>query len=109
MIDYKQLTDRDIRRFEEEINSFRLIQRKLLIIGWVLMGASIIVFNAAVILGVYDRNYIMPLSVLCSFLFCGGLTCFILRGALYNPRIKNRLDLIRQYKEYRSSRREYDQ
>lgn len=109
MIDYKQLTDRDIRRFEEEINSFRLIQRKLLIIGWVLLGASIITFILAVALGMNDKKWILPLSILNSFLFCGGLTCFILRGALYNPRIKNRLDLIRLYKEYRSSRREYDQ
>ena len=108
-MDVKKLTSKDIDKYQSEIKTYRYSQKIMLGIAWGLMGSSFIVFIGAIIYGINYPEYIWPLSFVVSLLVCGGITCFILRGALYNNRIKNRLLLIRQYKEYQATHRSLEE
>ena len=112
-MDYKEVTLEDIERMENELRHYYSMRKMFLGIGWGLIGLSIILFFLAVFIGAFiapsNQKIIYLMSYLVSFSIVGAIAIFILRGALYNRRIKNRRELIKQAKEYRQNRQLFDE
>ncbi len=92
-------TKEQLLQFQREINQFYKMRKLFLGLGWALIGLSIILFIVAIAVGVQDQSMIMPLSYLVSLSLIGGIVLFILRKALFDRRIKNRKQIIKEAKE----------
>ena len=97
----QNITSEDIARYEAEIVRFYRLRKMFLGIGWGCIGLGVLLFPIAVVLGVNgSESGAYAMTYLISFAVSGGIVCFILRGALFNRRIKTRKDLIEKAKRY---------
>ena len=84
----------ELLKYQEEIKHFYKMRKLFLGIGWACIGAGLII-GIPIAIGVN-----MELGVyFCSFSIVAGIIFFVLRGALFNRRIKSRKLLIKQAKE----------
>ena len=97
----QNITSEDIVRYEAEIARFYKLRKMFMGIGWGCIGLGVLLFPIAVVLGVNgSESGAYAMIYLISFAISGGIVCFILRGALFNRRIKTRKDLIQKAKRY---------
>ena len=103
-MDYKEVTEEDIVRFQEEIKHFYNLRHLFIGIGW-----SCIVIALFFIFGFASEQY----GVICGFffatLFITGIVFFILKSAMFNRRIRNRKILIRDATEYQKMKKVFGQ
>ena len=92
-------TKEQLLQFQREINHFYKMRKLFLGLGWALIGTAIlIVFPIAVAIGINDGDYVL-ISYLISFMIVGGIVLFVLRKAMFNRRIKNRKQILKEAKE----------
>ena len=92
-------TKEQLLQFQREINHYYKMRKLFLGLGWALIGSAIlIVFPIAVAIGINDGDY-MLISYLISFMIVGGIVLFVLRKAMFNRRIKNRKQILKEAKE----------
>ena len=92
-------TKEQLLQFQREINHYYKMRKLFLGLGWALIGTAIlIVFPIAVTIGINDGDY-MLISYLISFMIVGGIVLFVLRKAMFNRRIKNRKQILKEAKE----------
>ena len=111
----EKLTERDIRKFKRELEGYEKYKRVFLIIGFVLLGltllsiAGAIVFAILAAINISSESYeylaiFAPLfSLSLSFAITLGIftiAMFILRKVLFAKKIENRLTAIEEYEIY---------
>ena len=103
-MDYRTLSDSDVKKLERELNSFLQARRTMAAIGWSLIGAGIACFMIFIPV-IASQNALLAAALLPVAILgiTTGVTVFILRSALYNKRINNRRFLIRQFKHYQEN------
>jgi hypothetical protein len=101
-MDPKELTAQDILKLEEEIKYFYQRRKTFLGFAFLCFGLGILFFVIGVMVGVSTNQGFMSIfTTLSAFGFTGFIVLLILRGSLYNRRIRNRKLLIKGAKEYR--------
>ena len=114
-MDAKDLTEFDIRKFEQEIAKFEENRKSFLAAGLGCIGGGITALIVVSIMFIrqdiiYMTYFIFELLVtLFVFTIFGGITFLILRSALYNNRINNRKRLIAEAKRYQEYKENLEQ
>ena len=88
----------ELQQYREEILLFNKRKKLFRRLGWLSIGLSIILAIIFAINGVHSIED-NPLLYLSTILFTTGIVLFILKGAIYNQRIKNRRRIIQEAKE----------
>lgn len=91
-------TREELQQFREEIVTFKSRKKLFRGLGWACIGLSILLAIIFAVNGVESAEE-NPLLYFSSFLFATGILLFILKGAIYNQRIKNRRRIIQEAKE----------
>ena len=100
----QDVTFDDVQKYREEIKYFYHMRKVFLGIGWGCIGIGI-TLGISLAAASKGNDTLMQFAIyLASFSIVAGLVCFVLRGALYNRRIKNRKMLIRQATQYQQER-----
>lgn len=92
-------TKEQLLQFQKEINHYYKMRKLFLGLGWMLIGLSFVLFIVAIVVGIQNPSTIYPFSYIISFMFIGAIILFILRKALFDRRIKNRKQIIKEAKE----------
>ena len=104
-MDARDVTLEDIERFEQEIARFYKLRKLFLGIGWGCIGLGLLLIPAAVVIGMNGSEIgSQAMIYLISFALAGGIICFILRGALFNRRIRTRKLLIAEARKYQQDK-----
>lgn len=98
-------TQEELLKYQEEINHFYRLRKLFLGLGFAAIGTGIVIgIPLAVAISnnggnMYIASYFISLSIV------AGIILFILRGALFNRRIKNRKIIIAEAKKEYEIRR----
>lgn len=103
-MDYKEVTEEDVVRFQEEIKHFYNLRRLFIGIGW-----SCIVTAFFFTPGFASEQYIGICGFFFATLFIAGIVFFVLKSAMFNRRIRNRKILIRDAAEYQKMKKVFEQ
>ena len=95
-----KLTKKQMIQYQKEIKQFYYYRKLFLGLGWGLIGTGFLI----AVFGVYRADYISHdtgmLIFFVGFLtLFGGISLLILRGPLFNRRIRNRKIAIKETKE----------
>ncbi len=92
-------TKEQLLQFQREINHYYKTRKLFLGLGWALIGSAILIgIPVGVAIGLNGGSY-MAISYIISFMIVGGIVLFVLRKALFNKRIQNRKQIIKEAKE----------
>jgi len=92
-------TKEQLLQFQREINHYYKMRKLFLGLGWALIGSAILIgIPVGVAMGLNGIDYTIFTYVL-SFMIVGGIVLFVLRKALFNRRIQNRKQIIKEAKE----------
>ena len=103
-MDYKEVTEEDVVRLQEEIKHFYNLRHLFIGIGW-----SCIVTAFFFIPGFVSEQYARICGFFFATLFIAGIVFFILKSAMFNRRIRNRKILIRNATEYQKMKKVFEQ
>ncbi len=103
-MDYKEMTLEDVEQLNEEIDHFYKMRKLLLGLGWGSIGLGFILVFFFISSEPMMRlfGYLSPISI------CAGVIILILRGPLYNRRIRNRKILVKKAIEYRKNKQLFE-
>ena len=101
----EQTITQDIEELKKEINDCYYQRNVFLGIGWGLMGLALASLIACFLVSGNEpaRNFS---STICALAIVGGITCFILRSALYNHKISTKKRLLAKAYEYEKQQEE---
>ena len=91
-------TREELQKFREEIDYYYRKRKLFLGLGWAAIGVGLLFFiiGIVVISGGGDSS---PFTFIIALSITAGLVLFVLRGALFNRRIKTRKLILKQAKE----------
>ena len=112
-VDIEKLTERDIKEFKRDIESYQKKQKLFLTLGFVFMGLFIFFLLAGIactvlfVLNHDDRTlFFLFMGLMDTAYSLAGtfivvmIAMFILRGALFNGKIENRRRAIEDWEEF---------
>ena len=92
-------TKEQLLQFQREINHYYKMRKLFLGLGWALIGSAILFgIPLGIAIGANGGDY-MVISYLISFMIVGGIVLFVLRKAMFNRRINNRKQILKEAKE----------
>ena len=116
----ERLTDRDIRRYQRSIEGYEKRKKLFLTLGFVFLALTIVMLVGAILLGIFAAHcgseaddyfsfqYFYLFLSLCittasfgSSFFVLTIVMFVVRSALFQKKIENRLALIEEYEIYK--------
>ena len=112
-IDINRLTERDIKEFKRDIESYKGKQKLFLTLGFVFLGLFLLFLIGGIVAMIFLIIYHEEKSLLfilislmdTAYSLAGTflvamIAMFILRGALFNGKIENRRRAIEDWEEY---------
>lgn len=101
-------TKKQLLKYKEEIKHYYKMRKLFLGLGWACIGSAFVLFMPiAIYLGVNEIKYDLVIY-LSTFSIVAGIVLLILRGPLYNQRIKNRKLAIKEAKEEQEINQMFD-
>ena len=104
-MDYKEMTLDDVEQLKEEIAHFYKLRKLFLGLGW---GAIVLGILSIFLIYTQDLVLMYTVAVFSPISICGGIIILILRGPLFNRRIRNRRNLVNKAIEYRKNKQLFE-